>query len=81
MCDAFRHIEENALQAQPAEKGDGASPLVRLARIALQAGTKIRCCDATRDGHLVAVGSNDGLHLFAFHVKEVRGRNDEVGTD
>ncbi|OEH78786.1 hypothetical protein cyc_00193 [Cyclospora cayetanensis] len=67
------HIEEDALQAPPvtAAKSDAAAPLVQLARITLQGGAKIRCCDATKDGQLVAVGSNQGLRLFAFHLKEL----------
>lgn len=65
------HIEDNALQGQSAENKEPSAPLIRLARIVLQQGTKIKCCDVTRDGQLVAIGSNNGLHLFAFHLKEL----------
>ncbi|KAL8448950.1 hypothetical protein Emag_003802 [Eimeria magna] len=37
----------------------------------LAPGVKIKCCDINRDGHLVAVGSNAGLHLFGVHLKEL----------
>ncbi|CDI79982.1 hypothetical protein, conserved [Eimeria praecox] len=47
------------------------SPLIKLAKISLQKQSKINCCDAAKDGQLLAVGSNDGLHLFGFHVKEL----------
>lgn len=65
------HIEDNALQEHSAEIKEPSAPLIRLARIVLQQGTKIKCCDVTRDGQLVAIGSNNGLHLFAFHLKEL----------
>ncbi|KAL8429166.1 hypothetical protein Efla_006302 [Eimeria flavescens] len=67
------HLEESALsRQQAAESTEAASPpLIRLARITLQSDLKIKCCDATRDGHLVAVGSSQGLHLFGVHLKEL----------
>lgn len=67
----FRHIDDDALEGKAVACKDTPAPLVKLARISLQGGAKCRCCDVTRDCHLVAVGSNAGLHLFGFHLKEV----------
>ncbi|KAL8271337.1 hypothetical protein Esti_004776 [Eimeria stiedai] len=68
------HIEDSALQDSAASTShDNTSPpLLRLARLSLQPGVKIKCCDLNRDGHLVAVGSDAGLRLFAVHLKEVK---------